>query len=113
MRTVFVLLLGVAWMTSAPAYAGTVQKLRGCVQQKTAQLATCIRLHGKANADPCRTGIMMEVSECAEKFDAEMLFKKDAVRRKILFDACVKLHNKGTGQTAQQECDLAFPPIAQ
>lgn len=111
-RTALALMVGGAWLCLVPAaHAGTVQALRGCVHRATAQLPRCIKLHGKENTGPCRTGILMEVTECASKLDAEQLHRKDAVRRKILFEACVQMHNEGTGQTAQQECDLAFPPV--
>lgn len=111
MRRIALALFVGAASICAPAQAGSVQALRGCVHKATAQLPRCIKLHGKENADPCRTGIFMEVTECAKKFDSENLHRKDAVRRKVLFQACVQMHNPGTGQTAQQECDLAFPPI--
>lgn len=99
------------WLSAGPAAATTVQALRACVQKATAQLPSCIRQHGKMNADPCRTGIMMEVFVCAEKLDPQKRHTRDPVRRKILYQACLKMHNPGTGQTAQQECDVSFPPL--
>lgn len=110
-RRGLVLLAAGVWMVCAPAYAGTVQQLRGCVGKARAQLPGCIRDQGKENADPCKTGIMMEVFGCVEKFDARKLHLKDTVRRKILYDTCLQMHNEGTGQTAQEECDMTFPPI--
>jgi hypothetical protein len=104
--------MSIVLLPSAAASAGSVQVLKACVHQKLASVPKCIRTNGRGNADPCRTGVAMELQvECVEKLDPEKRYTKDPVRRQVLFDACVKLYNPGTSQSAQHECGLSYPPI--
>jgi hypothetical protein len=111
-RTAILLAISVVWVSSTPASAQTAQALKACVQKKLAQVPGCIRTNGRGSADPCRTGIAMELQvECTEKLDPQKRYEKDPVRRKILFDACVTLFNPGTGPSAREECEKSYPPI--
>jgi hypothetical protein len=110
-RTVMLVAMG-ALLAPSPVSAASVQALKACVAKKLAQVPGCIRQNGKGNADPCRTGIAMELQvECVEKLDPGKLYEKDRVRRKIIFDACVKLYNPGTSTSAKDECEKSYPPM--
>jgi hypothetical protein len=101
-----------ALFAPSPVSAASVQALKACVAKKLAQVPGCIRKNGKGSDGPCRTGIYMEMTvECTQKLDPENLHEKEPARRQILFDACIKLYNPNTGQTAEEECNQSHPSI--
>ena len=111
-RMLIVLAMGALLAPSQVFAAASVQAVKACVAKKLAQVPGCIRQHGKGNADPCRTGVYMEMSvECMQNLDPEKLYEKEPARRQIFFDACIKLYNPNTGQTAEQECNQSHPPV--